>query len=66
MFAIEKIQKLKVSGLKIKDFGGPGFNNLELGTILYEIAKVDASICSGFAAHNIIGTAVINELGDEE
>jgi len=28
-FAIEKIQKIKISGFMIKDFGGPGFNNLE-------------------------------------
>lgn len=66
MFAIEKIKKLRVSGFLIKDFGGPGFNNLELGTILFEISKRDASVCSAVAAHNIIGTAVINELGDEE
>lgn len=30
------------------------------------MAKRDASICSGVCAHNIIGTAVLNELGSEE
>ena len=50
----------------IKDFGGPGFNNLEQGAIIYEMAKRDASVTSGVCAHNIIGTAVLNELGSEE
>jgi alkylation response protein AidB-like acyl-CoA dehydrogenase len=49
----------------IKDFGGPGFNNLEQGAIIYEMAKRDASVASGVGAHNIIGTAVLNELGSE-
>ena len=50
----------------IKDYGGPGFTNLEAGAIIYEIAKKDASVASFITVHNSIGTAVINALGDEE
>ena len=65
-FAIKRLQEIKISGFMIKDFGGPGFNNLEQGAIIYEMAKRDASVTSGVCAHNIIGTAVLNELGSEE
>ena len=29
MFAFKKLQDIKINGFLIKDFGGPGFNNLE-------------------------------------
>lgn len=41
-------------------------NHMEAGAISHEIAKSDASIATFWLVHNAIGTAVINELGDEE
>ena len=63
---VPKFQKLGINGLRIKDFGGAGFNNLETGAIAYEIAKYDASISTFVLVHNAIGTAVVEELGDDE
>ena len=63
---IPKFQKLGINGLRIKDFGGPGFNNLEAGAMAFEIARYDASIASFFIVHNAIGTAVVDQLGDDE
>jgi len=60
------VQKLGINGMLIKDFGGPGFNNLEAGAIIYELAKKDASISTFVLVHNAIGTAVVDKLGDEE
>lgn len=53
-----------MNGCTIKDFGGPGFTNLETGAIAFEMAKVDGSISTFFLVHNAIGTAVIDALGD--
>ena len=50
----------------IKDFGGPGFNNLEAGAVIFEMAKRDASVSSFVLVHNAIGARVIDCLGDEE
>ena len=63
---IPKVQKLGINGVLIKDFGGPGFNNLEAGAIVFEMAKKDASIATFVLVHNAIGTRVIDCLGDEE
>ena len=63
-FVIPEIRKLGISGLAIKDFGGPGFSNLESGAILMEFTKKDASIGSFFAVHNCIGAKTIDNLGD--
>ena len=63
---IPEVQKLGVNGMMIKDFGGPGFNNLEAGAIIFEMAKKDASISTFVLVHNAIGTRVIDCLGDEE
>jgi len=52
--------------MMIKDFGGPGFNNLEQGAIVYELARRDASVATFVLVHNAIGTAVVDALGDEE
>ena len=61
---VPMIKKLGINGLLIKDFGGPGFNNLEAGAVIYEMAKKDASVSTFVLAHNAIGTNVINVLGD--
>lgn len=65
-YIVPMIQKLGINGLRIKDFGGPGFNNLEAGAIVYELAKRDASVSTFYLVHNAIGSAVVDALGDEE
>ena len=47
-------------------YGGPGFSNLGFGAILFEIAKVDASVATFVAVHNAIGMNVVATLGDED
>ena len=37
-FALKKMQALEILGAHVKGFGGPGFNNIEVGAIIYEIA----------------------------
>ncbi len=58
--------QLGINGLMIKDFGGPGFTNVESWAMIYEIAKVDMSVCTFLMVHNCIGMSVINYLGSEE
>jgi len=65
-FAVEKMKSLGIQGAHIKDFGGPGFNNVEVGAILYEMAKKDASLATFYLVHNLLGNNVINELGDDD
>ena len=60
------LQKTGTNGMKIKEFGGAGLNNLECGVICFEIAKRDASISTAFLVHNGIGSAVIEACGDDE
>ena len=55
-----KLQELGINGLLIKDYGGPGFTNLEAGAIVFEIAKRDACIGSWIIGHNAIGTAIVS------
>ena len=63
---LEGIRALGVNGFHIKDFGGPGLNTMEVGAVIYEMAKVDCSISSFMTIHNSIGMAVIDYLGSEE
>jgi hypothetical protein len=49
----------------IKGFGSPGLSNIECGAINFEMAKVDASISTGFAIHNLAALSIY-EYGDEE
>ena len=63
---IPEMKKLKINGIEIKDFGGPGFTTCETGAIITEIAKLDLSVSTFFLVHNAIGTSVINILADEE
>lgn len=65
-FVVPKLQKLGINGCHIKDFGGPAMNNVEVGAILYEMAKRDASVCTFFLVHNLIGQNVVDALGDNE
>ena len=62
---IPMIKELGINGAQIKDFGGPGFTNLEFGSFACEMAKVDASLATFHLVHNCIGQMVIEALGDE-
>ena len=48
----------------IKGYGVAGMTNLETGSIAFELAKKDASMATFVCVHNLIGTAVVNALGD--
>ena len=50
----------------IKDFGGPGFTNVESWAMIFEMARIDLSITTFFMVHNCIGMSVVNYLGNEE
>ncbi len=63
---IDGLRNLGVNGFHIKEFGGPGLNTMEVGAIIYELAKVDASIYTFLTVHNSIGMAVVDYLGSEE
>ena len=63
---IPKIQELGINGFMIQEFGGPGFNNLEAGAVIFEMAKRDASVSSFVLVHNAIGARVIDCLGNDE
>ena len=63
---VPEIKKLGVNGVQIKDFGGPGMTNLEVGAIAYEMAKVDSSVATFYLVHNCIGQNVVDALGDYE
>jgi alkylation response protein AidB-like acyl-CoA dehydrogenase len=63
---LPKLKEIGVNGYHIKEFGGPGLNSSEVGAVVYEMAKVDASIMTFFTVHNSIGMAVVDLLGNEE
>lgn len=63
---VDEIKKLGVNGVQIKDFGGPGMTNLEVGAVAYEMAKVDSSVATFYLVHNCIGQNVVDALGDNE
>lgn len=66
-FLVPKLAELEIDGGVIDEkYGGPGFSNLEFGALMFEVAKVDASISTYIAVHNSIGMNVVNCLGDEE
>ena len=57
---VPQISALGVNGFHIKDLGGPGLNSMEVGSIMFEMAKVDASIFTFLTVHNSIGMAVVD------
>jgi alkylation response protein AidB-like acyl-CoA dehydrogenase len=65
-WVIDKLRQLKINGLNLKGYGSPGLTTTEMGSIVYELAKVDAGIASFMLVHNAIGMAVVHSLGDEE
>lgn len=66
MWVLDNFRQLGINGLTIKGYGSPGLNTVEMGAVIYEIAKRDASLASFMLVHNAIGMAVIDSLGDEE
>lgn len=60
-----EIAKLGINGTLMKDFGGPGFNTVEAGSIIFEMAKVDGSVAMSFLVQNCLGMAVVDALGDD-
>jgi glutaryl-CoA dehydrogenase len=66
LYLVPELQKVKFSGGTIKDYGGPGLTNVELGSICYEFARNDASIGTFCGVHTLLGTPTIHFLGDEE
>ena len=65
-WVIPKFQKLGISGLEIKDFGGPGFSIRESGAIAHEISKRDGSIATFFMVHCGLGMSPIDQCGSQE
>lgn len=63
---VDHFRPLGINGLNIKGYGSPELSIFESGSIIYELAKRDASIATFFLVHNSIGMAVVNTLGDEE
>ena len=63
---VEALKEVKINGGQIKDFGGPGFTNLEFGAMAYELARFDASFATFYVVHNAIGQNVVEAIGDEE
>ena len=65
-WVLDHLRKLNINGLTIKGYGSPGLNTLEMGSVIFEIAKRDAGLASFMLVHNAIGMAVVDSLGDEE
>lgn len=63
---IDDLRKTGINGLTIKGYGSPGLSTVEMGAVIYEIAKRDCGIASFMIVHNGIGMAVINSLGNDE
>ena len=62
----KNFRELGVGGLWCKDFGSPGLTTLETGAIMFEIAKRDVSVSTGYLIHHAIGMDVIDKLGNQE
>jgi glutaryl-CoA dehydrogenase len=65
-WVLDNLRQLNINGLTIKGYGSPGVNTVEMGSIVFEIAKRDAGLASFMLVHNAIGMAVIDSLCDEE
>jgi alkylation response protein AidB-like acyl-CoA dehydrogenase len=55
-----------VCGYELKEFGGPGLSQMDIGAFCYEMSKFDVSVATFINVHNCLGIAVVNHLGDEE
>ena len=66
LYLLPEIQSMKFSGGTIKEYGGPGLTNVELGSGCYEFARHDASVGTFCGVHTLLGNPTINFLGDDE
>jgi alkylation response protein AidB-like acyl-CoA dehydrogenase len=62
----KNFRELGIGGLWCKDFGSPGLTSLETGACMFEIAKRDVSVSTGYLIHHAIGMDVIDKLGNQE
>lgn len=60
----KNFRELGIGGLWCKDFGAPGLSVLETGAIMFEIAKRDVSVSTGYLIHHAIGMDVVDKLGN--
>ena len=63
---LDHLRQLGINGLTIKGYGSPGLSTVEMGAVVFEIAKRDAGLASFMLVHNAIGMAVVDSLGDDE
>lgn len=63
---IPKVRELGIGGYEIKGYNGAGFSTFETGSVIFELAKSDASMATFVTVHNSIGCSVVNLLGSEE
>lgn len=63
---IPRIRDLGIIGLHIKEeHGGLGLNPAEIGAVIYELSRVDASLTTFIMLHNFLGISVICQLGSD-
>jgi len=63
---VDELKKIKLSGSDLKGVGGPELPTLDHCSLIYEIGKIDASICTFLAVHNSLGQYTVYNLGNEE
>lgn len=63
---LPQISALGVNGFHLKEHGGPGLNSMEVGSIIFELAKFDASIPFFLIIHNSNCMALVDLLGNDE
>ena len=62
---IPKMKNLGIAGIELGEHGGPGFNMIEGGNLVMEMARVDASLATTMCVHSCVGL-LLDRLGSEE
>ena len=62
-FFFKKMKELGLAGLTLRSHGGLAYSAPEVGAILYELARCDASLATVVFLHN--GFGLVDVLGDE-
>mmetsp|Transcript_24010 Transcript_24010/g.36908 ORF Transcript_24010/g.36908 Transcript_24010/m.36908 type:complete len:248 (+) Transcript_24010:186-929(+) len=65
-WVVDKFREIGINGCAINGYGGLGFNNMEYGSLIYEIARKDYSLFLFFIVLNSLGSNIIADLGNEE
>jgi len=66
-FIEDTFSELRLGGVMVPpSLGGLGFDYLEHFSLVYELARKDASVATFFGVHNSLGVACIDKLGDEK